>query len=169
MLVDGWGWSAVVALTALGLAALYAAMARGLIRDGISPLVAVVVAVLATAIGSIHFLIRPHLFTFGFVYLTFRACQQQHERGGWTVFLVPLYTAILANLHGGFVALPLIVATAGFGHAISGPWDAARRRNVLKFAAAIGPLVPGGAGESLRDRSLSPRRRICWSRAASPA
>jgi hypothetical protein len=134
--VGGWGWSAVVALTAMGLAALYAAMARGLIRDGASPMAAIVAAVMATAIGSIHFLIRPHLFTFGFVYLTFRACQRQHERGGRTVFLVPLYTSILANLHGGFVVLPLIAATAGLGHAVSGPWDAARRRGVLTFAAA---------------------------------
>src|SRR5579875_1603239 len=134
--VDARGWSAVVALTALGLASLYAAMARGLIRDGSSPVAAIVAAVLAMAIGSIHFLARPHLFTFGFVYLTFRACQRQHERGGRIVFLVPFYTAILANLHGGFLALPLIAATAGFGHAISGTWDAARRREVLKFVAA---------------------------------
>jgi hypothetical protein len=134
--VGAWGWSAVVALTATGLAALYAAMARGLIRDGASPMAAIVAAVLAMAIGSIHFLARPHLFTFGFAYLTFRACQRQHERGGWMVLLVPLYTAVLANLHGGFVVLPLIAATAGLGHAISGPWDPARRREVLKFAAA---------------------------------
>jgi hypothetical protein len=133
--VDSWGHSAVVVLTAVGLAALYAAMARGLIRDGASPLAAIVATILAMAIGSIHFLARPHLFTFGFVYLTFRACQRQHERGGWSALVVPLYTAILANLHGGFVVLPMIAATAGIGHAISGPWDAARRREVLKFAA----------------------------------
>jgi hypothetical protein len=54
------------------------------------------------------------------------------------IFRVPLFTAILANLHGGFVALPLIVASAAVGHAISGPWDAARRRNLLRFAAAFG-------------------------------
>ena len=137
-LVDHAGWSAVIALTAVGLAGLYAAMARGLVRDGISPLVAAVVAVLTAAIGSIHFLIRPHLFTFAFFYLTLRACQKQHERGGWSIVVVPLYTAILANLHGGFLALPMIVATAGLGHAISGTWDAPRRRNLLKFAAACG-------------------------------
>jgi hypothetical protein len=137
-LVDARGWSAVAALTALGLAALYTAMARGLIRDGASPVAAIVATILAMAIGSIHFLARPHLFTFGFVYLTFRACRRQHERGGRIVFIVPLYTAMLANLHGGFLALPLIAATAGFGHAISGTWDAARRREVLKFAAAVG-------------------------------
>jgi hypothetical protein len=138
VLVDHAGWSAVIAVTAVGLAGLYAAMARGLVRDGISPLVAVVVAVLAAAIGSIHFLIRPHLFTFAFFYLTLRACQKQHERGGWGIVLVPLYTAILANLHGGFLALPVTVATAGLGHAISGAGDAPRRCNVLKFAAAFG-------------------------------
>ena len=70
LLVDSWGWSAAIGLASLGLATLYAAMARGLIRDGTSPVVAVVVALFATAIGAIHFLIRPHLFTFAFVYLT---------------------------------------------------------------------------------------------------
>ena len=134
--VDARGYPAVLAIAALGLAVLYASMARGLIRDGASPLAGIVAAVMAMAIGSIHFLARPHLFTFAFAYLTFRACQKQHDRGGRAVFLVPLYTAILANLHGGFVILPMIAATAGFGHAISGPWDAARRREVRTFAAA---------------------------------
>lgn len=133
--VDSWGWPAAIGLTALGLAALYAAVARGLIRDGTSPVVAVVVALLVSAVSSVHFLLRPHLFTFAFAYLTLRACQQQHKKGGWAVGLVPLYAAALANLHGGFVALPVIVATAALGHAISGPWDAARRRNLVKFAA----------------------------------
>jgi hypothetical protein len=151
-LVDSWGWSAVIALTAVGLAGLYAALARGLVRDGVSPLVAVLVGILAAFIGSIHFLIRPHLFTFAFVYLTLRACQRQHERGGWGIFLVPLYTAILANLHGGFVALPLIVATAALGHALCGPWDAARRRDLGKIlvafvaSAAAGLANPYGVG-----------------------
>ena len=119
-------------------------MARGLIRDGNSPVVAMVVSLFATAIGAIHFLIRPHLFTFAFVYLTLRACQKQHQRGGWSVAAVPFYTAILANLHGGFVALPVIVATAALGHAISGAWDHARRRNVAKFGLTI--LACGIAG-----------------------
>jgi hypothetical protein len=131
--VDRWGWPAAIALAALGLAALYRAMALGLIRDGISPVVSVVVTVLVVSIGCIHFLIRPHLFTFLFVYLALRSCQRQHKEGGWSVLLVPIYTAILANLHGGFVALPVIVATAALGHALSGPWDVARQRNVIKF------------------------------------
>jgi hypothetical protein len=136
VMFDRWGWSAPIALAALGLAALYCAMTRALIRDGICPVVAVVVGMLTVSIGAIHFLLRPHLFTFAFVYLSLRACQQQHKNGGWAVALVPLYTALLANLHGGFVALPVIVATAALGHALSGEWDPARRRNVVKFGLA---------------------------------
>lgn len=139
MVEGAGGYSTVLALAAAGLAALYAAMARGLMRDGASPVAAIAASILATAIGSIHFLARPHLFTFAFAYLTFRACHRQHERGGRAIWLVPIYTAILANLHGGFVILPLIAATAGLGHAISGPWGPARRREVLTFiAAAVG-------------------------------
>jgi hypothetical protein len=133
MLVDRWGWSAGIALAALGLSWLYRAITRDLIDDGISPVIAAVVSIFAVCIGAIHFLLRPHLFTFGFVYLTLRACQAQHLRGGWAVLKVAIYTAILANLHGGFVALPVIVATAGLGHALSGPWDPARRRNTARF------------------------------------
>jgi hypothetical protein len=135
--VNGWGWTGAIGLAALGLATLYAALARGLIQDGIAPIVAIVVALLTAAIGGMHFLIRPHLFTFALVYLTFRACQKQHERGGWWIATVPIYTAILASLHGGFVALPLIVASAGFGHAISGNWDAPRRRELARFAGVF--------------------------------
>src|SRR5262245_15025737 len=79
ILVDHCGWSAVIALTAVGLAGLYGAMARGLVRDGISPAVAAVVTILTMAIGSIHFLIRPHLFTFGFIHLTLRAFPRHHD------------------------------------------------------------------------------------------
>jgi hypothetical protein len=135
-LVDSWGWSAPLMVVSIGLAMLYASVARDLIREGASPVIGVTVAILVWAVSAIHFLFRPHLFTFAFVYLAFRACQKQHQAGGWAVFLVPIYTAVHANLHGGFVALPVIVITAAAGHTVSGPWDAERRRNVLKFVAA---------------------------------
>lgn len=137
LLVDHAGWSAVVTLTALLLAAVYGALAGGLVRDGIAPVVAVVVAILMAAIGGIHFLIRPHILTIAFMYLTLRVCQKQHERGGLSVAWVPVFTAILANLHGGFLALPAIAVTAGVGHAISGPWDPARQRNATRFFLAF--------------------------------
>ncbi|MBX6316748.1 MAG: hypothetical protein IRY99_28120, partial [Isosphaeraceae bacterium] len=151
-LVDRWGWSGAVAAAALLLAGIYGALARGLIRDGASPLVAAVVAILAAGIGSIHFLVRPHLFTFAFVFWTLRACRIYHERGGWTLWSVPLVEVAWANLHGGFLAGPLIVATAALGHALSGRWDRKRRRRLGGYAAVfvltvlatfINPYGPG--------------------------
>ena len=137
MVVDHAGWPVAVALTAILLASVYAALARGLIGDGISPVIAVYVAFTAVAIGCIHFLIRPHLITLALVYVTLRICQKQHERGGWIVAWVPLLTAVLANLHGGFLALPGIVATAVVAHAVAGRWNRARRREVLRFGLAF--------------------------------
>ena len=137
LVVDHAGWSAAAALTAVLLATVYAALASGLITDGICPVVAVVVTLLMAPIGCIHFLVRPHILTLALVYVTFRVCQKQHERGGWLVAWVPVFTAILANVHGGFLALPVIVATAAAGHAVSGPWDRARRRDVIRFGLAF--------------------------------
>ncbi len=144
VVVDEWGWPGAVAATALGLAWIYAALAKGLRRDGTSAPVAVTVAILAAGVGTIHFLVRPHLFTFAFVLVCLQICRRFHERGGWSLWAIPLLMIVWANVHGGFLAGPLIVATAGVGHAVSGPWDRPRRRRVGEFAAvfALSCLAP---------------------------
>jgi hypothetical protein len=151
-LYDNWGWSGAVVATALGLAWIYGGLARGMSRDGVSPLVTVVVAVLAAGIGTIHFLTRPHLFTFAFVLWTLRACKEYHEEGGKRIWRIPIVVALWANLHGGFLAGPMIVATALLGHAISGRLDAERIRRLKGFASVfvlscLAPLLnPYGIG-----------------------
>lgn len=151
-LVDRFGWPAPVVLTALLLATLYGALTRSILRAGVSPAIAFTVVMVATAIASIHFLVRPHIFTFIFVFLFLNACRLQHERGGWHVASLPLLMVLWANLHGGFLAGPIIVVTAGCGDLVSGPWDGARKRNAAKFAAAfvlctLAPLLnPYGIG-----------------------
>jgi hypothetical protein len=152
LLVDHAGWTAAIVATALGLAWIYGALARSLLTDGRSPVVAVLVTVLATGVGAVHFLVRPHLLTLGFVLWTLRACQKQHEQGGWAIAVVPPLMVVWANVHGGFLAGPLIVLTAAVGHAVSGLLDPARRRNLTRFAvvfvlACAAPLVnPYGPG-----------------------
>jgi hypothetical protein len=152
VLVDRAGWTAATVATALGLAWLYGALASGLLRDGRSPVVALLVAILATGVGSVHFLVRPHLVTMAMVLWTLRACRAQHERGGWSIAIIPPLMVVWANVHGGFLAGPLIVLTAGVGHALSGPLDGPRRRNLARFAAGfvlacLAPLLnPYGIG-----------------------
>ncbi len=81
-------------------------------------------------------LIMPRLLAL--VLWTLQLCQDQHERGGFRVFLVPLLMIPWANVHGGFLAGPVIVASAALGHAISGSMDEGRRREVGKFLLAGG-------------------------------
>jgi hypothetical protein len=152
LLVDHAGWTAAIAATALALAFLYGALARGLLADGLAPAVVVIVAVLATGVGAVHFLVRPHLFTLGLVLWTLRACQRQHERGGWAIAIVPPLMIVWANVHGGFLAGPVIVLSAAIGHALAGPVGGQRRRELGKFGAVFvlacaAPLVnPYGIG-----------------------
>ncbi len=135
-LVNLGGWSTAALVSALGIATIYGGLAGALMRPGRSPIVALSVAVLAAGVGTIHFLIRPHLFTLGFVLITSRVCRRQHESGGRSIYLIPALVVVWANLHGGFLAGPLIVGTSAIGNAISGPWDAPRRRNLRAFVAA---------------------------------
>lgn len=151
-LVDRWGWSGAVGATALLLAAIYAALARGLERDGASTGAAVLTAILAAGIGSLHFLVRPHLFTFAFVLWFLQACRTYHLKGGWSLASIPPLMVVWANLHGGFLAGPVIVAGGAIGHAVSEPRDAEWRRRLRGFAIVLGlstvaPLVnPYGIG-----------------------
>lgn len=139
LVVGHAGWSAAALICALGIASVYSSLARGLLADGRSALVVLVVSVLAAGVGAIHFLVRPHLLTLGFVGLTLQVCQQYHERKSRRIFLLPLLTVIWANVHGGFLAGPMIVFTAAIGHAISGAWDSDRRRGV-KTLLCVGVL-----------------------------
>ncbi len=135
--MDRAGWSGAVAVTALILAWVYAALARWLEAIGNAPLVAFVVAILAAGIGAIHFLVRPHLFTFVFVLWCLVACRAFHDRGSRLLWTIPPVVGLWGNLHGGFLAGPLIVASAGMGEAISGAWDEGRRRKLATFGLVL--------------------------------
>ena len=143
-IVDRGGWSSACVSFALLIAFVYALLARWLLLDGRSPLPVLIVAIFATGVGAIHFLIRPVVLTLLFVLLSFRLCRLQHERGGYRVFLVALLTVVWANVHGGFLAGPFIVLSSGFGHAVSGAWDAKRKREIGIFAAAGGLCLVAG-------------------------
>lgn len=135
--VDRAGGPGAAAATALILAWVYWALARWLGSLGHDPLVAAVVAILAAGIGAIHFLVRPHLFTFAFVLACLAACRSFHDRGGRVIWAVPPIVALWANLHGGFLAGPVVVATALVGESVSGAWDAGRRRKLATFGLVL--------------------------------
>jgi hypothetical protein len=143
-LVDHLGWGAVVVATALLLAAIYAAVARWLVGRGASDAAATATAIVAAALGSVHFLSRPHLFTFAGVLATLVLCDLIHRgRTRWAWALPPL-VALWANLHGGFLAGPVIVWTAAIYEAAASVLDRGRRPIAVRLGiAGIGCLAAG--------------------------
>jgi hypothetical protein len=136
--VDKGSLSLAVALAVLGVAWVYRSVARWLEADGVSPISATTAAVLAAGVGSVHFLLRPHLVTFGLVAWTLHACRVHHERGGRLLWTIPPLTVVWANCHGGFLAGPVIVGTAMVGHAFSGAMDGERRRRLRNYVLVLG-------------------------------
>ena len=118
----------------LGLAAVYGALARGLLRDGRSPLVALVVAVLAAGVGTIHFLVRPHLFTLGVRALTLRLCQAPARAGRPARLGRPAADGRSGRTStADSSAGPLIVVDGGgSGTRSRGRWDAATARQARR-------------------------------------
>jgi len=101
----------------------------------------------AAGASTIHFLARPHVFTLlllaGSLWVLGRD-RREPGRGVW--LLVPL-TALWANLHAGFVALPASIGVLAAAAAIERRWDLARRYAALVAACAAASLAnPYGIG-----------------------
>ncbi len=108
-----WGMAAVVVVSTLVLALTAALLYRVSRRMCGNALVAITVTFLAVAASSIHWLARPHLFSWLFVVVFYWMLERAQEgRRRWLI-LLPVLTIPWVNLHGGFfVGIVLIGAYA---------------------------------------------------------
>jgi hypothetical protein len=138
--VDLGGWSLAVVLTGLFLASLFASLAAWLEREGNSPFVAGAIAIVAASIAAVHFLTRPHLFTFAGILWVLATTRAYHMRGSRWIWAAPVVVGLWANLHGRFVAGPIVLVTATAIEVLGslGRWDAQRRRRVMTLACVTG-------------------------------
>lgn len=84
-----------------------------------NPLIALLVTILFYSAASVHALARPHLWTLLFITLSWWVLAHDHHRPGrWLWSLAPL-TALWANLHGGWIALPASLIVFGAGTAVA--------------------------------------------------
>lgn len=118
--------------------------------DGVNLFVALAIAVIAAGAASIHYLARPHLFTFLFVTLSMWVLDQDRRQPTlWLWTLLPM-TVIWTNLHGGFLALIASTSVLAAGAALegawlkrtfSGAWERSRRYILLTAACAFLSLL----------------------------
>ncbi len=133
-LYRAWGLKGVVAFTGLAISLSVTLLYRHMIWRGANLLVALLATLLAAGASTMHYLARPHIFTF--LGLTITLWMLERDRRGpsraiwWLVPGIALWT----NLHGGFLAGIACVAVTAAGCA----WKAALgpRGTVPRFAAA---------------------------------
>ena len=114
------GWLAQIAMIAvyqsLGfpglnlLTALVVAAAFGFVWIAMrgTPLLRAFVLLLAATTSAVYWSARPHIFTFLFTAGTLWALTKFRREGSRLIWLLPVMTAIWANVHGGFV-IPILL------------------------------------------------------------
>jgi hypothetical protein len=150
------GLQAVVLFSVLLIAATFGSLYL-LTRRNSSPLVAIVVTLLAVAASSVHWLARPHLFTLFFLVLFYAGLELVREgrsriAGVPILAVFPVLTAIWTNLHGAFFVGAMTIGAYGCGSLLRGVlgtdpaerpelWRAARNYFASAGACILASLI----------------------------
>jgi hypothetical protein len=147
------GLPGVVVFTGLLLAATYALLSLFLQRSGVDPLAGFVTAVAAGAVGAVHWLARPHLFTLLGAVLTLWLLERGGRRAPW---LVAGLFVVWANLHGGFLYGLVLIGLYVAGDLAEARWGDGRtlwlgraREHAVYLAAAVAGSLLNPAGPGL--------------------
>lgn len=97
------GLNGVVILTALVISATFTLLFNMLLARGSQLLVALFLVVLSSAASTIHFLARPHVFTWLFTPIWFVILDDFQTGERRNLLWLPLVMLLWVNLHGGFI------------------------------------------------------------------
>ncbi len=142
-----WGLKGIVLFATLLLVAAIAVLLRTMVAAGVSAIVALPLALLATGSASIHYLARPHLVTILLMAIASGMLIRDRRHASWRIWLLVPLTALWANLHGGFLALIALVGLYFAGSAIEAwigsprDWSRTLRYGSLCAACAAASLI----------------------------
>ena len=144
-----WQWAGlkgIVLLSAILITAAFGIVVRQMIRRGASALTALFLVHVGIAVSSVHFLARPHLFTLFLIALSLYLIELDRATPSRRILLLIPLAALWANLHGGFMALPVSLLSFAAGDAIAflfGRTEALARAKRYALLA-VGCLVASG-------------------------
>jgi hypothetical protein len=139
------GMKALVIFTGTVIALANVILLRHMIWRGANALVAIVVLNLVVGASSIHYLARPHVFTFLFLAAGLWLLDSDRRKPSPRIWLLAPLTAIWVNMHGGFLALLICLGIVTVGCALEGSWAMARRYALVSTAClAVSGVNPYG-------------------------
>ena len=141
------GLKGIVLLAGVLISLFAVTLVRRMVARGAHMFAALVVALLAVGGSSMHFLARPHLLTLVLLSISVWLIDEDRLRPSSRIWwLVPL-TMVWTNLHGGFLALIVVLGLTAVGSAIeawfgfTGTIRDAVRYGKLTLACAAASLV----------------------------
>jgi hypothetical protein len=128
------GMKGLVILAGTVIALANVILLRHMIWRGANALVVIVILNLAVGASSLHYLARPHVFTFLFLVAGLWLLDSDRRRPSARIWLLAPLTTLWVNLHGGFLAMLVCLGIVAFGSALEGSWAAARRYALVAAA-----------------------------------
>jgi hypothetical protein len=134
--LNAHGGLAAVTLFAILIISITFALVFRLARRNSNAIVAILFTTIAAASSSIHWLVRPHLFTLLFLVLFYSALERVRAGQSKYLLALPAATVVWTNLHGGFLVGIVIIAAYGAGELLKMALDpnSATRREASQAA-----------------------------------
>jgi hypothetical protein len=144
------GLRAIVVTSALIIGLTILIMMRHMVWRGANILITLLLAHIAVAASSMHFLARPHILTLLFFAISFWIIDRDWSRPRRALWLLVPITVLWVNLHGGFFGLLVstgVLAGGSVAEALlvraqaEAAWKRARRYGLLTLACAAASLL----------------------------
>ena len=116
------GLKGIALLGGVVIAATAAALLRYMLWLRVNVLLAVFGLMMACAASTVHWLARPHMFTWGFFLATIWLLESDRRRPSWRVYLLVPLVIVWTNTHGAFVALLLTLGVYTVGGTLEQIW-----------------------------------------------
>jgi hypothetical protein len=145
---QAWGLKGIALLAGVVLCGTATILFCHMLWSGGNLFFSLVAAILANGASSVHFLARPHVFTFLLLALSMWLLARDRRRPDRAIWLLAPATAIWVNLHGGFLALIACLGLTAAGYGLqwlfsrgSGDLFFLRRYSLLTGVCSLATLV----------------------------
>ena len=148
------GLPGVVFLAGIVIAATAALTLRFMLWSGVNLFLAVGATMLIGGVSTMHWLARPHMFTWGLLLATIWLLEADRRRPSKQVWLLVPIVAVWVNLHGGFVAALVTTGVFAVGASLEELWAERERSGAWRLflppsATRYGLLLAGCAAATL--------------------
>jgi hypothetical protein len=135
------GLPAIAGFTVVLLCFTAALLLAWLLRRGVGLWIGAAVSFAVISASTIHYLARPHIFSLLFTTLALWLVDEDRRRPSRRIWILVPLSALWANLHGGFMALDIVLGLLLAAAAWDRCWRLVRRYGILTTLCSAATLL----------------------------